>query len=455
MGTTIDSVFGTNMSGTGGTSIKNADPTQLQNEIDKANAQSQNYYNTGSNLQNSANSYTNQAGQSINNTNAAITNANNVAQGGDVSNSLSNLQGQANGTAPTAATGVMQQGTDQAIQTQQAMANSGNTSQMISGQKNAMNNAAGIQETNANQAGQIAANQQMQGSQAYANAAAQQSAQVANNVDMQQKQSALYSGLGNQQNQAALGYGGLSNQSMNSALTGQNSIYTTQQGANNMQGQVNAGVAGGTTNAIGGVISSISDYYSKDNIQYASGDDSGSRFSLSPGSDASVSPSNLAIGGVDKPVSQQERSDDQKQVMSDAQKSKALSNQMSHAYQTDYTKLSTGVPPSPVYSDKRGKIGISHIDKIKSFLDALDPVTFEYKQSDGVMGRTPGKHMGVIAQQVEKAPGGASMIMNTPQGKVIDISSAVGTLLASAAELNDRLSEIEEHFRSKSKKGSK
>ena len=67
------------------------------------------------------------------------------------------------------------------------------------------------------------------------------------------------------------------------------------------------------------------------------------------------------------------------------------------------------------------------------------------------MGRTPGEHLGVIAQQIEKAPGGKSMVVNTPTGKGIDVPSAVGTLLAAAAETHDRVKDLEELFKSKIK----
>jgi hypothetical protein len=87
---------------------------------------------------------------------------------------------------------------------------------------------------------------------------------------------------------------------------------------------------------------------------------------------------------------------------------------------------------------------------VKSFLDALDSKTFEYKESDNKEGKTPGMHMGVIAQQVEKAPGGKAMIVETSQGKGIDLASAVGTLLAAAAESNNRIKELEALYKSRS-----
>jgi hypothetical protein len=71
------------------------------------------------------------------------------------------------------------------------------------------------------------------------------------------------------------------------------------------------------------------------------------------------------------------------------------------------------------------------------------------------MGKTPGEHIGVIAQQIEKAPGGKSMIVETPEGKGIDLASAVGTLLAAAAESHNRVQELEDLFKSKMEKRKK
>ncbi len=57
--------------------------------------------------------------------------------------------------------------------------------------------------------------------------------------------------------------------------------------------------------------------------------------------------------------------------------------------------------------------------------------------------------MGILAQQVEAAPGGKSMVQDTPGGKAIDVASAVGMLMSAAADSHDRMSSLEDLFKSK------
>lgn len=81
----------------------------------------------------------------------------------------------------------------------------------------------------------------------------------------------------------------------------------------------------------------------------------------------------------------------------------------------------------------------------KSFLDALQSYTYEYKNSEKsnpLAGE--GKRLSVMAQDLEKAgPVGRSMVINTPEGKVVDYGRGFGAILAAQAELNKRLKEVE------------
>ena len=119
------------------------------------------------------------------------------------------------------------------------------------------------------------------------------------------------------------------------------------------------------------------------------------------------------------------------------------------------SRFTPNIPMGYLSSDKDKKKDVEKDNKIKSFLDAVDPVSFEYKKPDGQMGKTQGEHLGVIAQDIEKAPHGKSMILDTQQGKAIDIPSAVGTLLAAAADANRRMSELEEYLKARKEKGNK
>jgi hypothetical protein len=71
--------------------------------------------------------------------------------------SLDILQGAASGNAPSRAQGVLQQGLDQSIASQYALAQSGNLSQQVAGQKQAQSNIAQMTQQTANEAGMLRA----------------------------------------------------------------------------------------------------------------------------------------------------------------------------------------------------------------------------------------------------------------------------------------------------------
>jgi hypothetical protein len=91
-------------------------------------------------------------------------------------------------------------------------------------------------------------------------------------------------------------------------------------------------------------------------------------------------------------------------------------------------------------SDKRAKEDIKDGRQAsKEFLDGLRSYTFKYKDSsDG-----EGEHLGVMAQDVEKLPGGKGMVIETTGGKMLHAGQGVGRLLAAAAELNRRVNKLE------------
>jgi len=265
-------------------------------------------------------------------------------------NSLNLMQGAAQGTAPSAAQAQLMAGKDAAIQSQQAMANSGNMSQMLGGQKAAMDNAANIAQGAANQAAQLRANEMATARQAYGNQALGQANAFGNmgmselNLSAQQQAQAAQAA----QQQAQL-----------------------QQGALGQTSEFRARAIGGIMNSAGGMGA------------------------------AALTP--------------------------------------------------TAAPA--VASDKNLKKHIKDGSKdVQSFLDSLSAKTFEYKDPDGVAGKTPGKHMGIIAQDIEKSPVGDSMIIESPEGRHIDMPSAMGMLMSAAANMNDRINEIELLFKSKGKK---
>ncbi len=98
-------------------------------------------------------------------------------------------------------------------------------------------------------------------------------------------------------------------------------------------------------------------------------------------------------------------------------------------------------------SDKNGKKEVKNADP-KKLLDALEAKTFKYKNPEK---EGSGKHMGVMAQDLEKAgPIGKSMVFDTPEGKKVDYGKGFGAILAAQVELNKRIEALE-----KLKKGKK
>lgn len=125
-------------------------------------------------------------------------------------------------------------------------------------------------------------------------------------------------------------------------------------------------------------------------------------------------------------------------------KAQSNSNQM----QSDGVGKSTAQMAMSKISDKDNKKNVKE-DKeefsSKAFLDALQSYKYEYKdefKKDPLAGE--GQRISVMAQDLEKAgPVGRSMVINTPQGKVVDYGRGFGTILAAQAELNKRLKELE------------
>lgn len=106
-------------------------------------------------------------------------------------------------------------------------------------------------------------------------------------------------------------------------------------------------------------------------------------------------------------------------------------------------------------SDKRTKKDMSSYsdERIKKdFLDKLEAYTYEYKdeyKKDPRAGE--GRHMSVMAQDLEKAgPLGSAMVQEDENGvKMVDYAKGYGAILAAQANLNKRLDALEKR---KSKK---
>jgi len=104
---------------------------------------------------------------------------------------------------------------------------------------------------------------------------------------------------------------------------------------------------------------------------------------------------------------------------SSQEKGNELANAMD-AYAKDYAK----------------KLGTGGIDQA---LDASLPQSFDYRAGAGA----PGRQLGVMAQDMARAPLTRSMVTPTSQGLALNPSKAVGPLLGMVGRLNERVSKVE------------
>lgn len=124
----------------------------------------------------------------------------------------------------------------------------------------------------------------------------------------------------------------------------------------------------------------------------------------------------------------------------DAQR-EAARQQRNAAYINAGATLGAAAVSSYGKSDKRSKEDIKDGGKVSdAFLDGLKAYTFRYKEpSDG-----PGEHFGVMAQDIEKLPGGKGMVVESPEGvKMLHAGQGIGRLLAVASRLNERVNKLE------------
>lgn len=93
-------------------------------------------------------------------------------------------------------------------------------------------------------------------------------------------------------------------------------------------------------------------------------------------------------------------------------------------------------------SDERLKTEISSsAADIDAMLDALRPYKYRYKD-EAKWGAGP-RH-GIMAQDLEKSEAGRAAVIDTAEGKLVDVNRALSAALAGAARLNERLRTIED-----------
>lgn len=102
-----------------------------------------------------------------------------------------------------------------------------------------------------------------------------------------------------------------------------------------------------------------------------------------------------------------------------------------------------GSAGAALLSDERLKKNVKPAEKESyQFLDSLKPHSYEYKDPN-LEGAGPGKHVSVMAQELEKTPLGKQMVKEGPSGKMVDYAQGMAQMLAAQADLHERLKAIE------------
>ena len=81
-------------------------------------------------------------------------------------------------------------------------------------------------------------------------------------------------------------------------------------------------------------------------------------------------------------------------------------------------------------------------DEKYTFLDALQPYQYEYLDPD-LPGGGPGKFVGIMAQDAQKSDLGATMVLDTDHGLMLDMRRGFSISLASLATLHKRVKALE------------
>lgn len=79
----------------------------------------------------------------------------------------------------------------------------------------------------------------------------------------------------------------------------------------------------------------------------------------------------------------------------------------------------------------------SALKAVDEFLKSVEPYQYEYKNSDDTV------HNGIMAQDLEKSSIGKQMVVDTPNGKVVDYGQGFSAMMASIAELDKKVSKMQ------------
>lgn len=103
-----------------------------------------------------------------------------------------------------------------------------------------------------------------------------------------------------------------------------------------------------------------------------------------------------------------------------------------------------GMKVASLMSDERAKESVSHGPgtELRALLESVEPVAYSYKPGAAAT-EGHGRHVGVMAQDLERTPAGRSMVVDTPRGKMVDGGKMAAASLAAAADLDHRVRALE------------
>jgi hypothetical protein len=93
-------------------------------------------------------------------------------------------------------------------------------------------------------------------------------------------------------------------------------------------------------------------------------------------------------------------------------------------------------------SDENAKTDIEKTPaELDNFMSELGAYSYKYK--DEMKDVPRGKRYGIMAQELERSEVGSTFVIETPQGKAIDVVQSIGPILASLSRLNERQKKLE------------
>lgn len=148
---------------------------------------------------------------------------------------------------------------------------------------------------------------------------------------------------------------------------------------------------------------------------------------------------NLLLGQANAIVGQGSNLNQQQQIQNQAGKDLdgAISSGISGAAGTAFLKAVRKTMSDETKKENK-KDGSKAAD---SFLEALHSYTYKYKNPEK---HGEGTQLGVMAQDLEKTPVGKQMVIDTPEGKMVDYGKGYGAVLAAMSNLHERLKKIED-----------